>query len=109
MVFQDPWAALNGRMSVARLIEEPLLFVPKQSARYRRERVGALVNIVELDESLLERYPSQLSGGPLQRVCIARAIASRPDLLVLDEPTSSLDLSGRARIIDLLRDRKSVV
>lgn len=102
IVFQDPWGALNPRMTIARALDEPLKLHTDLDAAARLARVHELAQRVHLPLASLERFPNELSGGQLQRVCIARALATQPKLIVLDEPTSSLDLSVRAGILQLL-------
>ena len=102
MVFQDPNASLNPRMTVRHVLEEPLKLHLRLSRREREDRVRELVGMVGLTTAHLDRYPHELSGGQRQRIGIARALAVQPEVVLLDEPTASLDVSVRGQILDLL-------
>jgi len=104
-VFQDPYAALNPRMRVEEIVTEPLAIHEKSAGRAeRRRRCEELLQQVGLEASAMQRYAHEFSGGQRQRINIARALALRPEMLVLDEPVSALDVSVGAQIVNLLRD-----
>lgn len=103
-VFQDPYSSMNPRMRIGDFITEPLLLNRDLRRRERRERAKAALQQVGLRPDDIDNFPHEFSGGQRQRIAIARALASSPRLIVLDEPVSSLDVSIRAQIMNLLKD-----
>ena len=105
MIFQDPFSSLNSKMSVEDIISEPIRYYKTASSEYQlKQIVNDLLYHVGLGEKALKKYPHEFSGGQRQRISIARALAARPKILICDEPTSSLDVSVQAHILNLLKD-----
>jgi oligopeptide/dipeptide ABC transporter ATP-binding protein len=103
MIFQDPFGSFDPRMTIEASLVEPLIIHTDLDRAHRGELVQGLLERVGLDAEVLQRLPHEFSGGQLQRLAIARAIATKPKLVVCDEPVAALDVSVRAQVLNLLR------
>ena len=105
MIFQDPYSSLNPRFNIKDIISEPIKFFQKNIDNYFLDQnVNDLIDIVGISRTSLERFPHEFSGGQRQRISIARALATKPRLLICDEPTSALDVTIQAQVLNLLKD-----
>ncbi|MES2248366.1 MAG: ATP-binding cassette domain-containing protein [Pseudomonadota bacterium] len=104
MVFQDPYGSLDPRQTVARIVAEPLEALAETRRAEQRERAAEALAAVGLRTTDLDKYPHEFSGGQRQRIAIARALITRPKLIVADEPVSALDVSVQAQVLNLMQD-----